>query len=235
MRIILTRPAADSEALARKLSKRGHTVLRAPLLTIAPRPKVELPDRAYQCAVFSSGNAANAARQHLERIALLPAYAVGEQSAAAARRMGFREVHAAGGSAVALADVLIDRLKPSDGPILYLSGAEVAGDLAGRLANVGFSVERVVLYDAVAAKRLPEAVMKALQDGKGSGVLLYSPRTATIWRGLIAAARLAPGPLIHYCLSANVAAALGNSYKIRIAERPSEASLLACLPTDGGP
>jgi uroporphyrinogen-III synthase len=238
MRIILTRPRHDCDALAQKLSGLGHNVIRAPLIEIAARPPATIPGTSFQAVVLSSANAARAMAGHadLPRIAPIPAFAVGEQSATAARLAGFQHAAAAGGSAMALADALIARLRPADGPILYLSGADVAGDVAGRLRGAEFAVNRVILYDAIAADRLPPEAELVVRDGTGGGVLLYSPRTATIWRNLLEAAGLAPGPLVHYCLSANVAAALAVSYKAVVAERPSEASLLALLGggRDGG-
>ena len=42
-----------------------------------------------------------------------------------------------------------------DGPILYLTGKVRSGDLAATLRSGGFSVDRVELYDAVAATHIP--------------------------------------------------------------------------------
>jgi uroporphyrinogen-III synthase len=234
MRLILTRPSRDNEALAETLERHGHVAIRAPLIEIVDRPFPEVPSHSYRAIALSSANAARAFAGHacIARLADIPAFAVGEQSAAAARQVGFRQVTAAGGSAAALAEHLIDRLKPAGGPILYLCGAEVAGDVAGSLERAGFSVTRVILYDALAARKLPEEAEDAMRGG-ADGVLLYSPRTATIWRSLIEAAGLAPGPLVHYCLSANVAAALAPSYKVEVAARPTQASLLALLGIAG--
>jgi uroporphyrinogen-III synthase len=231
MRLLLTRPRHDSEALAPKLQNLGHEPICVPLIDIVARSPIELPDVNFQSVVLSSANAARAiaGHTHIDRISERPAFAVGEQSAAAARQAGFRHVEAAGGSAAALADILIDRLNPVDGAVLYLSGADIAGDLAGRMTQTGFTVMRVVLYDAIAASRLPPDTIEAIRGETLDGVLLYSPRTAAIWRDLVDSASLMPGRLIHYCLSANVAAALASSYRVAIAERPTEASLLALL------
>jgi uroporphyrinogen-III synthase len=238
MRIIITRPAGDSGALADRLVGLGHSVIRAPLLEIVRRSKVEIPVAPYQAVALSSANAARAIAGHPEfpRLASIPAFTVGEQSAAAARAAGFRNVCAEGGSAAALAEALIARLKPADGPVLYLSGADVAGDLAGRLEQAGFVAKRTILYEAIPVDSLPLAADAAIRDGAAGAVLLYSPRTARIWHERLAEAGLVPGSLVHYCLSANVADALGTSYKVEVAERPTEASLLALLgiASDGG-
>ena len=72
------------------------------------------------------------ARQALELSELLrlPAFTPGEQSAAAARAAGFACVTACGGDITAVARIMIATLDPARGPVLYLSGAEIAGDLA---------------------------------------------------------------------------------------------------------
>lgn len=231
MRLLLTRPRHDTQALAQKLDDLGHEPICLPLIDIVPRPRFELPAGAFQAVVFSSANAARAIADHPgpDRFAKTPAFAVGEQSAAAVRQAGFRHIEAAGGSATALANVLIDRLKPADGAVLYLSGADVAGDFMGIMTQAGFTMRRVILYDAIALNRLPPETLEALRGETLDGVLLYSPRTATIWRILVENAALTPGQVTHYCLSANVAAALAPSYRVAIAERPTEASLLALL------
>jgi uroporphyrinogen-III synthase len=146
---------------------------------------------------------------------------VGPQSLAAARQAGFGTSQAQGGDVEGLARHIGDTLDPAHGPILYLSGAETTGDLEVRLTRLGFAVDRVVVYDAVAATSLSGA---GIADH--DGVLLYSPRTARIWVSLAGeTARL----LHHYCLSENVAAVLPAPWRKSVAMRPDEAAMLALL------
>ena len=70
---------------------------------------------------------------------------------------------------------------PKNGPILYLSGAETSSNLRALLKASGFSVERVIIYDAVI--QTPPEIDRAL--AKANGVLLYSPRSARIWCDLM--------------------------------------------------
>jgi uroporphyrinogen-III synthase len=140
-------------------------------------------------------------------------------------------VAAAGGDVADLARLMasvLDRLK---GPVLYLSGKETAGDLAGDLAARGLEVERVVLYEAVAATTLPREARFALQEGTADGVLIYSPRSARVWKALLETEGLSAAGrrLCHYCLSANVAAALGSDYVTLTADHPDEDALLSLL------
>lgn len=237
MRLIVTRPEDDAGPLAARLEALGHEVIQAPLLIIRPRPDVALPDRRYQATLVTSANAlrALAGRCGMADLAERPAFAVGPASAAAARGLGFIRVAEAGGDLASLVDLVRTRVKPEGGPLLYLSGAVTAGDLAGSLGASGFAVDRLIAYDAVPAETLPPVCAAALARGLADGVLLFSPRTAAIWAGLVAAGGLAASTkgLLHYCLSANVVACLtgilGDEVAVRVPSRPDEAALLDLL------
>lgn len=234
MRIAITRPAEDAAPLKAKLEALGHDVIVTPLLTIVPRAKVAIPDLPWQAIVVTSANGIRALTNtdHLHSIRILT---VGPQSLNAARAAGFRNAEAHGGDVDGLSTYIRGTLDPEDGPILYLSGAATAGDLEARLTEAGFACTRLVVYDAVPADSLGEAG-SALAGGRIDAVLLYSPRTAHIWRlriqaeGLEQAARQP-----HYlCLSRNVAAALPGDWRLHIAASPDEAAMLALLELISG-
>lgn len=221
MRLIVTRPEEDAGPLRAKLEGLGHSVTVLPLLKIVSRTGVAIPDAQYQAVCATSANALRSAGD-ISAIKHLPAFTVGAQSLAAARQAGFVSTSAHGGDVAGLASFFMARLKPDNGPILYLAGAEVSGDLKGMLERAGFGVTKIVVYDAVPQR--PENLDAALQAH--DGVLLYSPRTARIFSGL---AGKGANHLVHYCLSENVAAALPAQSTVRIAGSPDEASLLALL------
>lgn len=228
MRIAVTRPEEDSGPLQAKLEALGHSTVAAPLLTIAPRGGVVIPDRHWQAVVVTSANGIRA----LPEGALaksLRMLTVGPQSLKAALAAGYRaEAH--GGDVHGLARFIRDHLCYEDGPILYLSGQETAGDLEGQLKAARFECVRVVLYDAVPSSTLGEAEA-ALSQGELDGVLLYSPRSAKIWRKLIEQGEFTKESerLQHFCLSPNVAAVLAENWPTRIAATPDEAAMLALL------
>ena len=233
MRLILTRPQDELRKLGEQLSALGHYVIESPLLSIRMRDNAAIAERPYQAIALSSANAMahpslNPAPQPLASRAV---FAVGAQSAKAALEAGYRHVRAEGGNVEGLAKAIARDCNPRDGAILYPSGAETAGDLQGTLEALGFTVDRVILYDAVAARTLAPQAVAALTSGAADGVLLYSPRSARIWAGLVAESGLtdAARRIAHFCLSPNVAAALGTGFKTAIAARPDEPSLLALL------
>jgi uroporphyrinogen-III synthase len=229
MRLLVTRPEPDASRTAEVLRARGHDVLVAPLLamlTIAA-------DSAgpYDGVLMTSVNAARSLTAHprANELTRLPCFTVGNRTAEAARAAGFREVVSADG---ALDDLvkLVARRVASSGRLLYLAGEDRAGDLASDLARRGIRVDTAVVYQAVAAEKLPAHLTQALQQGGLDGALHYSRRSvATL---LTHAGADALRTIVHYCLSADVAAPLreAGATRIEVAARPDEASLLALIP-----
>lgn len=233
MRLVVTRPSEDSEKLAKTLTGMGHQVLVSPVLRIVLHSEIAIPERSYQAVAITSANGSRAlaGNSALARLSSLPVFTVGAQSAEAALKTGFIDVEATGGDVDALAARILAACTPEAGPILYLSGKDIAGDLEAILTQNSFEVERIVLYEAVAARALENETAWALAKGEVDGVLLYSRRSARIWRTLIESSGLAETvrALCHYCLSYKAAAALAPDYVTRAPKKPDEASLLALL------
>jgi len=192
----------------------------APLLRTEFVP-FDLPDEAFVAAVMTSANAARAVAQHPQRgkLTALPAFTVGRRTAEAAREIGFRAVRSADGDQRDLAVLLRD----VPGPLLYLACEDRAGDLTAAVS--------VVAYRAVKVAEFPPDVGAALRQGALDGVLHFSRRTAEAYldcaeRAGCMAAALAPEQL---CLSQRAAEPLvaAGATRIRLADRPDEASLLA--------
>jgi uroporphyrinogen-III synthase len=227
MKLIVTRPQSDSEALIPKLKAKGHEALLCPLMEIKQRRDLKLPDAKLQAVCASSANGLEA-DVDWARLTALPFFAVGPQSGEAARKRGFTQVRvASGGNLFALAAMLEAHLSPNQGAVLYLSGADVSGDLVQMLSATGISVERLIAYDALALQT-PE--LASLIIGAG-GVMLYSPRTARLW--IEATRGLKIGTLKHFCISPNVAARLPQSLPISVARTPDESGMMALLDQDG--
>ena len=225
MRLIITRPQIDAAPLAEKLAALRHTAVMVPVLDIVPRFDVALPHLPYQAICLTSANGMRCLTVNLDR--RIPVYAVGEQSAFIAHALGFHKVEAEGGDVDGLVSHIATKLKPSEGPLLYLSGAETASDLEGQLQKRGFDVTRVITYNAVhcALDNYLNAIVS------GSGVLLYSPRTAKLWCQEIERLQFShvAEQLRYFCLSAQVAKVLPQNWHRLVAKVPTEKSLLALL------
>ena len=230
MRVMITRPRADAEALAALLAERGIESFIEPLLEIIPRPDPMLDFDDVQAVLLTSANGARALGTATGRRDLA-LYAVGPATAAAAREAGFSSVATAGGDVKALAELVETECDSSAGALLHVSGSAVAGDLAGRLNAAGFLTRRAVLYEARPAVTLSDAAVAALSRGEIDAVLLFSPRTARSFVRLSHRASLDLRRLRALCLSPAVAneAEAAPWGAVAVAEQPDQDALLALI------
>jgi uroporphyrinogen-III synthase len=228
MNIIITRPEEDGEALAAKLRKLGHNPMPIPLITIVPRANIVVPKKTYQAICLTSANGVRSLRSIID-LENTPVIAVGAHSLEAAHQAGFKNAIAKGGDVDGLSMYVLDTFKQSAGPILYISGSETSGDLEGKLKLAGFKVDRLITYDAVPAK----LAGRQFDLAKANAVMLYSPRSAKIWRSEVEQLNVDISHINHICLSANVAAALPQSWTKNIAPHPTEQDIIATLDYKG--
>ena len=233
MRLLITRPIDDAVAIAELLRARGHVPIVAPLMDVQFRDGPEITLDSVQTLLATSANGVRAiARRTLRRD--VPIYAVGPQTAEAARSAGFKTVHSAEGDSMALVEFVSARVDPAKGTLLHAAGAETAGRLRQALQAKGFTVETTVLYDATPVAVLPENARATLQDGTLNGVLLFSPRSAKTFAALTTDAKLAAAceKLDAYCISAATAAALTplTFARVAVAGAPNQDAMLELIP-----
>jgi uroporphyrinogen-III synthase len=232
MRVLVTRPLDDAQETAALLAARGHEAIVAPLLSVRYHDGHALHLDGVQALLFTSANGvrAFARRTSLRDFAV---FAVGSQTAEAAREAGFRDVRNADGNVETLADTVRAAIRPKDGPLLHATGAEAEGRLAALLSAAGYKVRTEVLYDVPAVPELPAAPRDALAAGTVDAVLLFSARSARVFVDGVTQAGLAPAcaKLIALCISETAARPLAGLVfrEIRIASHPNQASLLDSL------
>lgn len=174
--VLILRPEPGARATAARAEAMGLRAVVAPLFTIVPAAWEPADPRRYDAIVLTSANAPRCAGTALAPLCRLPAYAVGEATAAAARDAGFADV----------------RTGPSDGGALLAfaagDGVRRALHLCGRdnlpLEAAGITTEQRVVYAAEAVAQLPVAAEQALAGG--AVALLHSPRAARTFASLVA-------------------------------------------------
>lgn len=235
MRILVTRPVDEAQRTANRLRVLGHETLIAPVLRIEPVPDAPIGQAPWGAVVMTSGNAARALMAHARcsELIALPVFAVGRQTAEAAKLAGFSDVTSSDGDSSDLIRLINKRIPDRGAPLLYLAGSDIARDLAGDLAAHGFKVQTVVLYRAKAADAFTDEVAAAMRAGGIDGVLHYSRRSTVIFvecarsGGLLREIKA----LTHFCLSDRAAEPLRDigATDIRIARRPDEEALIDLL------
>ena len=235
MRVLITRPREEAQALAALLAARGIDALIDPLLEIKPAPPAALSLAGVQALLFTSANGLRAFAER-EPTRTLPVYAVGARTAELARSLGFTAVESADGAAADLARLVQAKLDPGRGALLHCAGAVVKDELAALLLAAGFAIRRTVLYEAIPAAGLLPATERALATGALAAVLFFSPRTAATFVSLARAAGLdsACQHLSAVCLSPAVAEeARALAWRRRLtAARPEQSALLELVSAE---
>ena len=188
MRVLITRPEREATALAQALSQRGHVPVIAPLFELRfrrPPDDFAAALAASQAVLLTSANGARALAEASEQRSK-PILAVGDMTAATAEGLGFISVASASGDSAALAKLVQDRLDPRAGPLIHVSGVDVAGNPAPE----GI-VRRFALYEAREVEALPDSARAALQGRALDAATFFSPRASAVFARLVAAAGLA--------------------------------------------
>jgi uroporphyrinogen-III synthase len=233
MRLLITRPLEDAVTIAELLRARGHVPIIAPLMEVRYRDGQPIGLDRVQAVLVTSANGVRAFARGTPRRDL-PVYAVGPQTAEAARGLRFETVHSAEGDSATLVEFVAARVDPMKGLLLHAAGSETAGRMRQALQARGFTVETIVLYDAVLATALPEDARITLQEKTLNGVLLFSPRSAKIFATLVTEAKLAASceKVEAYCISAATAAELTplSFARVAVAGVPNQEAILALIP-----
>ena len=227
MTIWLTRPEADSIALAGALGAAGIDTLIAPVVRIAPRAVTltEKPD----AILLTSRHAAHALPAEWRD---LPVFCVGMATADAARAHGYSAITHGTSDALHLLPHITAHMSAGQ-RLLYLSGEDTRHDISRLLAANDIAVTREVAYEAISETTFPPALREALANHSISGVVFFSPRSAMLACGLLKQEEFtASAPTLDaYCLSLPVAEAAGELpwRSLHVCHLPNREAMLAMV------
>lgn len=229
--LLLTRPSRQSEKCAASIEEvfsEKFSCLISPLIDISIIG--ELPDlRPFQSIVFTSVNGVRAFVEKGGRTKS-PCICVGDRTTAIARELGL-DAYSAKGTANELVALAGQVFEPLSGPILYVRGKMVTGNLAKRLANLGFNVEELILYRQN-PRQLALKAEREFAAGNIDLLTLYSPMTASLLGDAIKNNLDWPLENISViCISRNVEkqlAGLGFG-TVRVAETPSHDAMVRLM------
>jgi uroporphyrinogen-III synthase len=225
LNLLLTRPKAQAAAMSEVLERRGHSVHLAPLLQVDPLPFDGRTLGTASAIILTSANAVPALEGLDPGIRV---FAVGPDTASAARAAGLSNIAAASGTAGSLLEMVRHHWRPEYGPLAYPSGRHVSVDVAGALAAQGYSCGRVEVYATSQARQLPEEAKNLLRRGQIDAVLFMSVRTADAFCGLVASTGNS-----EVCRRAR-SLSLSDKIATRLGQLPWIESLTAASPTREG-
>jgi uroporphyrinogen-III synthase len=226
--VLITRPEPGAGHTAKRIAAMGLTPIVAPLLSIRP-VAVRLPPLMQIAAIImASGNAVDFLPAACRALPLLT---VGNATAHRATQAGFTHVASADGDAVALAELVRQRIKPRDGTLLLAAGRGQSLALTAELRASGYRVARRVVYAAMPVEQLPESARDALSGNPT--VLLFSAATAQYFLRLVRRAGLLDRLVNCEAITIGPQAAMALSEvpwaRIRVAHTPTQDAMLALL------
>ena len=249
MTVLVTRPSPDNERTADGLRARGFEVMLAPMLRFEPVPLPADLGADFGAIIVTSGNALravapqlvaarrNGARPKGSALFKLPLFAVGAQSADAAREAGFTKVLSADGDAADLRDLIVasakQRVFKKSATLLYLAASDISRDLASELAKHDFHLLTQTVYRMAPVAALPREACDAFAAHGIEAVLHFSRRSAAAF---VAAARadgieISALAVPQCCISASTAEVLreAGAARVVVADHPDENHLLEGL------
>ncbi len=222
--VLITRPAADAPATARRLAELGYTPIIAPVMQIIALPSAGLPQRI-QALILTSGNALAGLPPPGTWWRLdMPVLAVGDVTAAKASAHGFAHVLSAGRDAEALVALAAASLDPLRGALLLACGRNQGFAVGRALRARGFRVTRRTVYAAVPVRAFPAPAEEAIRNHMLDAAMFLSSDTAAAFMRLLPE-RLAPG------LSRVRALAIGKAAADALKPLPWRAVEIAAAPT----
>jgi uroporphyrinogen-III synthase len=206
-RVLILRPEPGAGETLRRAKEQGLDAAAVPLFTVEP-VAWEVPDQGgFDALLLTSANAVRHAGEGLKALRGLPAYAVGEATAEAAREAGF-DIKGTG-------DAGVERLLGSieaDIKLLHLCGDD------RKQAEARQEIVPLVVY------RATEVAAPDLSAAAGSVALVHSPRAA---RRLAELVEQKAGVAVA-AISAAAANEAGEGWEtVEIADQPRDDALLA--------
>jgi uroporphyrinogen-III synthase len=211
-RVLVLRPEPGARATAERARKLGLDPVVLPLFEVEPIPWTAPDASGFDGVLLTSANAVRMAGDQLSTLRGLPAHAVGEATADAARDAGF-DIASRGEAGV---ERLLDSLEP-DLKLLHLCGedrheAQVTRQL----------VTAIVVYRS---KELPDVDLRPASAGVA---LIHSPRAGRRFAELVDRASIVRGGVTIAAISPAAAEAAGEGWaRVEAAERPADDVLLA--------
>ena len=226
-RVWVTRTAPFNQLTAKRLAAKGYETLLMPALRVVP-VATHVPVAVPDALIFTSLNGIRLHR-FLPALANRQVFAVGDHSARFARAIGYRHVLSASGNVSDLARLIVAQCVPGS-TVLHIGAVQPAGDLEVLLAAGGVRLRRHPVYDVVESnlagmRRVVARLAAALihSPRAGAHVAAWLDRRQPAWRGAVV------------CISEAAASSFrnGRELDIKVAKRPDEASMLACLGMSG--
>jgi uroporphyrinogen-III synthase len=184
--IISTRLNPYPKSTIKQLKNLGFDLISEPLFKVT---KIKLNQNKFnqtnlQAIIFTSANACSTII-NLDLDKNLKIFAIGKASAQQLKLAGYDNIfYASKKNAESLKELILQKLDPNDGKIVYFCGESITLDFKSELEKQGFKVDKILSYKLTAIKNLSKKFQEKLLTSQISQILLYSKNSAEVFFNL---------------------------------------------------
>ena len=177
MHILLTRPLDDCKDLIIKFKSLGHKVSHLPVIKIESLEYEKIDFNDYKGIIFTSANAVK--NLNLENInKKINCFCVGSATEKIVKQKGFQNIFCAEGNVNNLKEIILQSFDCKQGSLLYVSGLIISSNLDRDLISEGYSVKRIVNYNALPVEEINEEFINDLKSLIPDMIFIYSENSA---------------------------------------------------------
>ena len=230
--IITIRPEPDASRDVDWLQRYKVPAMAVPVIRAEQQP-FNLPDAAvFQAIIFTSRHAVAALANVCRHVSLksLPVYAVGRNTALAARQAGFEQVTSGPGDGKGLLTLMTADLRQDGGKILWPRASIISFDIASHLTEFGFSVQQIPVYTMTPTASCADDLSARLATCSSAAVVAMSERSMALFSEVLDNQEFASQRKIITVVagSASIADSAGSGWAdIIVAKAPRRSRILA--------
>ena len=177
MHILFTKSQNSSEILVNKFTLKGHKVSNFSILNIKPITIPDIDFRNFSSLIFTSSNAIYNLKK-INNINHLKCFCVGEQTATAAKKIGFLNVQIAGGNYSELCELIFKTCGKTKEKFIYIRGEFVSNDLEKDFKEKGYVLESIINYTTEPNSNIDPKLIEDLKNKLVDVIFVYSKRAA---------------------------------------------------------
>jgi uroporphyrinogen-III synthase len=177
LHILFTKSQNSSEILIKRFADKGHRITNFSILKIKPIIIPDINFKDFTAVIFTSSNAAQNLK-NIKNISHLKCFCVGEETAAAAKKIGFLNIQVAGGNYIELRDLIFKSCDKAKENFIYIRGEFISNDLEGDFKKQGYNLNSVINYTAEPNLNIDHQLIEDLKNKLIDVIFVYSKRAA---------------------------------------------------------
>jgi uroporphyrinogen-III synthase len=138
-------------------------------------PDINFKD--FTIVIFTSSNAVQNLK-NIKNVSHLKCFCVGEETAAAAKKIGFLNIQVAGGNYIELRDLIFKNSDKAKENFIYVRGEFISNDLEGDFKKQGYNLKSIINYTAEPNLNIDHQLIEDLKNKLIDVIFVYSKRAA---------------------------------------------------------